>query len=188
MTKKTNKLGTLISGIAGVKLADVTDYADCGKFLLVKTEREIIFHTYLGLETRVAPWITNMEGEAVHGTLWLWLDNLISMHHETDNHKGEEYPDTGTTYDDILDSEIWMTWLLLAEGIMSAFSDGDAVARASEQVLKNLVARIKALEEAAERPVITESTEAIKANFEHGQKAVMTDKAAAQFTEGDNEQ
>lgn len=183
---KADKLDTLISGIAGIKAADVLDHADCGRFILVQTQKEIIFHTYLGLETRIAPWITDMSGNATHGTLWLWLANLIYMHHETEKHKGEPFPESGTTYDDILDSEIWMTWLLLAEGVMSAFSDGEAVAKASEIILARLTERIKELEAAAGE-ASEETEDSVKAEYEDGQKAVMTDRAAEYLTEGDNE-
>lgn len=190
MAKKQTKpsVKALISGIKGISEKDVKDIADFGKFILVKTNTGIIYRTHIGLEIRVGAWISDANGEPAHTTLYQWLDNLIDMRRETEKHKGEEFPHTGVTYDDLLDGESWMTWLMLTEYIMSSFSDIDTLAEASKRVSERLEARIKALEEAMTKIPSEETEEDEKANFKSGQEAIMRDRAAELLTEGDNEQ
>lgn len=157
---------------------DVVKVVDFGSFIVVLTKDGVIYHTHVGMEIHCKAWLVNTDGKAVEGSLYSWLLNLVDMKETSVGKETEVYPYAGTaTYQDVLDSMILITEANLQHPI-TAFADMDEATKFAKERLDWLGDMIKKLDEASNTPVKEETSEDLKANFEHGAAAVLNEQAA----------
>lgn len=180
-SKKTvdNNAG-LLKTIEGIDRKKVVCVEDFGRFIVVLLKDEAIFHTHIGLEVRCKRWVTNLEGKANDASLFMWLANLVDMKHETKGKENLKFPETDTTYADMLDSMIIMTEANLCYPT-TAFVDMDEAVRFANERLNWLLTKFKELEKTINTAVKEESEEDLKKNFEDGQEAIITEQVAKEL-------
>lgn len=180
-SKKTvdNNAG-LLKTIEGIDRKKVVCAEDFGRFIVVLLKDEAIFHTHIGLEVRCKRWVTNLEGKANDASLFMWLANLVDMKHETKGKENLKFPETDTTYADMLDSMIIMTEANLCHPT-TAFVDMDEAVKFANERLNWLLTKSKELENTINTAVKEESEEDLKKNFEDGQEAIIAEQVAKEL-------
>lgn len=179
--KKTvdNNAG-LLKTIEGIDKKKVVCVEDFGRFIVVLLKDEAIFHTHIGMEIRCKRWVTNLEGKANDASLFTWLANLVDMKREAKGKENLNFPETDTTYADMLDSMIIMTEANLCHPV-TAFVDMDEAVKFANERLNWLLAKSKELEDAIDATVEEESEEDLKKNFEDGQEAIIAEQVAKEL-------
>lgn len=166
----------LLSAI-DVDKKDVVKVVDFGSFIVVITKNGVIYHTHVGMEIRCKAWLANLDGKAVEGSLYSWLLNLVDMKEASVGKETEVYPYAGTaTYQDVLDSMVLITEANLQHPI-AAFTNMNEATKFAKERLDWLGDMMKKLDEASNTPVKEETSEDMKANFEHGAAAVLSEQA-----------
>lgn len=179
--KKTvdNNAG-LLKTIEGIDKKKVVCVEDFGRFIVVLLKDEAIFHTHIGMEIRCKRWVTNLEGKANDASLFTWLANLVDMKRETKGKENLNFPETDTTYADMLDSTIIMTEANLCHPV-TAFVDMDEAVKFANERLNWLLVKSKELEGAINTAAEEESEEDLKKIFEDGQKAIIAEQVTKEF-------
>ena len=170
----------LLKTIEGIDKKKVVCVEDFGRFIVVLLKDEAIFHTHIGMEIRCKRWVTNLEGKANDASLFTWLANLVDMKREAKGKENLNFPETDTTYADMLDSMIIMTEANLCHPV-TAFVDMDEAVKFANERLSWLLAKSKELEGAIDAAVEEESEEDLKKIFEDGQKAIIAEQVTKEF-------
>lgn len=173
--KKASYDKTLLSTIDGVDETKIKDVVDFGHYIVVILKDGAIFHTHIGFEIRCKAWALDLNGKAIKTTLYQWLCNLVEMKKTVKGHEEDIFPETDVTYMDVLDSTSIITEANMCYP-MTAFIDVDMAAKFADERITYLTEKQKELLETMEKPVKEETEEDLKRNFEHGQKAVMTEQ------------
>lgn len=169
--KKVDNKAGLIGLIQGIDRSKVEKVQDFGRFLVVLLNDCAVYHSYTGFEIRCNAWCKGMASEAKQASLYEWLVNLVGMKEACVKHGKENYPETGMSYSDLLDTMIIMTEANLTHPI-TAFTDVDAAAKFANDYIKWLGEKMKELGETIDKEAEAESTEDLKNNFEQGLNAI----------------
>lgn len=170
----------LLKTIEGIDKKKVVCVEDFGRFIVVLLKDEVIFHTHIGMEIRCKRWVTNLEGKANDASLFTWLANLVDMKREAKGKENLNFPETDTTYADMLDSMIIMTEANLCHPV-TAFVDMDEAVKFANERLNWLLVKSKELEGAINTAAEEESEEDLKKIFEDGQKAIIAEQVTKEL-------
>lgn len=192
--KKTvdNSLGLLnvVEGVDKKKVVSVTDF---GSFFVVLLKDGAIYHTHIGYEVRCKRWVMDVDGQSgKEGLLYLWLANLVEFKEGMAGKENEpfkalveaqgdvkEYAEA-TTNGDMLEYAKVITAANMLHPA-SAFADMNVAAKFANERLAYLREMSDKLEETWQAKVEAEEEEALKKNFEAGEKTVMREKVAKQM-------
>lgn len=174
--KVNNKVG-LVGLVKGIDRSKVEKVQDFGRFLVVLLKDSAVYHSYSGYEIRCNAWSRGVVSKTERASLYEWLVNLVGMKEACATYGKEDYPETGMSYNDLLDTMVIMTEANLTHPI-TAFTDVDAAAKFANEYITWLGDKMKALGETMEKEVEEESTEELKKDFEHGLEAISKESSA----------
>lgn len=174
--KKVDNKAGLIGLVKGIDRSKVEKVQDFGRFLVVILKDSAVYHSYTGFEIRCNAWCRGMSSETKRASLYEWLVNLVRIKEACVKHGKENYPETGMSYNDLLDTIVIMTEANLTHPI-TAFTDVDAAAKFANEYISWLGDKMKELGETMDKETVDETSEDLKKNYEHGMDAICKDNA-----------
>lgn len=174
--KKVDNKAGLIVLVRGIDRSKVEKVQDFGRFLVVLLKDSAVYHSYTGFEIRCNAWCRGMSSETKRASLYEWLVNLVGMKEACIKHGKENYPETGMSYNDLLDTMVIVTEANLTHPI-TAFTDVDEAAKFANEYIAWLGDKMKELGDTMDKEAKEESSEDLKKDFEHGLEAINKDGA-----------
>lgn len=176
----------ILSVLDGVDEDKLVDAADFESFVVLILKDGAIFRNSMGFEVRCKAWCYDPTADQSRSTsLYSWLCNLVELKKSSVGREDEEYPETGTTYGELVESLSFMTVTNMLYPL-TAFTDVDKASEYANRRLEWLVEKTKELDAAMSADVKEESADDLRKNFEDGARASFAEDVRKMLAEEDN--
>lgn len=176
----------ILSVLDGVDEDKLVDAADFDSFVVLILKDGAIFRNSMGFEVRCKAWCYDPTADQSRSTsLYSWLCNLVELKKSSVGREDEEYPETGTTYGELVESLSFMTVTNMLYPL-TAFTDVDKASEYANRRIEWLVEKTKELDAAMSADVKEESADDLRKDFEDGARASFAEDVQKMLAEEDN--
>ena len=164
----------------------LVDAADFESFVVLILKDGAIFRNSMGFEVRCKVWCYDPTAAQSRSTsLYSWLCNLVELKKSSVGREDEEYPETGTTYGELVESLSFMTVTNMLYPL-TAFTDVDKASEYANRRMEWLIEKTKELDAAMSADVKEESADDLRKDFEDGARASFAEDVQKMLAEEDN--
>lgn len=176
----------ILSVLDGVDEDKLVDAADFDSFVVLILKDGAIFRNSMGFEVRCKAWCYDPTAAQSRSTsLYSWLCNLVKLKKSSVGREDEEYPETGTTYGELVESLSFMTVTNMLYPL-TAFTDVDKASEYANRRMEWLIEKTKELDAAMSAEVKEESADDLRKDFEDGARASFAEDVQKMLAEEDN--
>ncbi len=176
----------ILSVLDGVDEDKLVDAADFESFVVLILKDGAIFRNSMGFEVRCKAWCYDPTAAQSRSTsLYSWLCNLVELKKSSVGREDEEYPETGTTYGELVESLSFMTVTNMLYPL-TAFTDVDKASEYANRRMEWLIEKTKELDAAMSAEVKEESADDLRKDFEDGARASFAEDVQKMLAEDDN--
>lgn len=176
----------ILSVLDGIDEDKLVDAADFDSFVVLILKDGAIFRNSMGFEVRCKAWCYDQTAAQSRSTsLDSWLCNLVELKKSSVGREDEEYPETGTTYGELVESLSFMTVTNMLYPL-TAFTDVDKASEYANRRMEWLIEKTKELDAAMSADVKEESADDLRKNFEDGARASFAEDVQKMLAEEDN--
>lgn len=176
----------ILSVLDGIDEDKLVDAADFESFVVLILKDGAIFRNSMGFEVRCKAWCYDPTAAQSRSTsLYSWLCNLVELKKSSVGREDEEYPETGTTYGELVESLSFMTVTNMLYPL-TAFTDVDKASEYANRRMEWLIEKTKELDAAMSADVKEESADDLRKDFEDGARASFAEDVQKMLAEEDN--
>lgn len=176
----------ILSVLDGVDEDKLVDAADFDSFVVLILKDGAIFRSSNGFDVRCKAWSFDpAEDTSRETSLYSWLCNLVELKNSSIGKEDEEYPETGTTYGELVESLSFLTVTNMLYPL-TAFTDVDKASEYANRRMEWLIEKTKELDAAMSAEVKEESADDLRKNFEDGARASFAEDVRKMLAEEDN--
>lgn len=176
----------ILSVLDGVDEDKLVDAAEFESFVVLILKDGAIFRNSMGFEVRCKAWCYDPNAAQSRSTsLYSWLCNLVELKKSSVGREDEEFPETGTTYGELVESLSFMTVANMLYPL-TVFTDVDKASEYANRRFEWLVEKTKELDAAMSAEVKEESADDLRKNFEDGARASFAEDVRKMLAEEDN--
>ena len=176
----------ILSVLDGIDEDKLVDAADFESFVVLILKDGAIFRNSMGFEVRCKAWCYDPTADQSRSTsLYSWLCNLVELKKSSVGREDEEFPETGTTYGELVESLSFMTVTNMLYPL-TAFTDVDKASEYANRRFEWLVEKTKELDAAMSADVKEESADDLRKDFEDGTRASFAEDVQKMLAEEDN--
>lgn len=176
----------ILSVLDGVDEDKLVDAADFESFVVLILKDGAIFRNSMGFEVRCKAWCYDPTADQSRSTsLYSWLCNLVELKKSSVGREDEEFPETGTTYGELVESLSFLTVTNMLYPL-TAFTDVDKASEYANRRIEWLVEKTKELDAAMSADVKEESADDLRKAFEDGARASFAEDVQKMLAEEDN--
>lgn len=176
----------ILSVLDGIDEDKLVDAADFESFVVLILKDGAIFRNSMGFEVRCKAWCYDPTAAQSRSTsLYSWLCNLVELKKSSVGREDEEFPETGTTYGELVESLSFMTVTNMLYPL-TAFTDVDKASEYANRRFEWLVEKTKELDAAMSADVKEESADDLRKDFEDGARASFAEDVQKMLAEEDN--
>ena len=176
----------ILSVLDGIDEDKLVDAADFDSFVVLILKDGAIFRNSMGFEVRCKAWCYDPTAAQSRSTsLYSWLCNLVELKKSSVGREDEEYPETGTTYGELVESLSFMTVTNMLYPL-TAFTDVDKASEYANRRMEWLIEKTKELDAAMSADVKDESADDLRKDFEDGARASFAEDVQKMLADEDN--
>lgn len=176
----------ILSVLDGIDEDKLVDAADFESFVVLILKDGAIFRNSMGFEVRCKAWCYDPTADQSRSTsLYSWLCNLVELKKSSVGREDEEYPETGTTYGELVESLSFMTVTNMLYPL-TAFTDVDKASEYANRRFEWLIEKTKELDAAMSAEVKEESADDLRKDFEEGARASFAEDVQKMLAEEGN--
>ena len=176
----------ILSVLDGIDEDKLVDAADFESFVVLILKDGAIFRNSMGFEVRCKAWCYDPTACQSRSTsLYSWLCNLVELKKSSVGREDEEYPETGTTYGELVESLSFLTVTNMLYPL-TAFTDVDKATEYANRRFEWLIEKTKELDAAMSAEVKEESADDLRKDFEDGARASFAEDVQKMLAEEDN--
>lgn len=176
----------ILSVLDGIDEDKLVDAADFESFVVLILKDGAIFRNSMGFEVRCKAWCYDPTADQSRSTsLYSWLCNLVELKKSFVGREDEEYPETGTTYGELVESLSFMTVTNMLYPL-TAFTDVDKASEYANRRFEWLIEKTKELDAAMSAEVKEESADDLRKDFEDGARASFAEDVQKMLAEEGN--
>ena len=176
----------ILSVLDGIDEDKLVDAADFDSFVVLILKDGAIFRNSMGFEVRCKAWCYDPTAPQSRITsLYSWLCNLVELKKNSVGREDEEFPETGTTYGELVESLSFMTVTNMLYPL-TAFTDVDKASEYANRRFEWLVEKTKELDAAMSADVKEESADDLRNDFEDGARASFAEDVRKMLADENN--
>lgn len=176
----------ILSVLDGIDEDKLVDAADFESFVVLILKDGAIFRNSMGFEVRCKAWCYDPTAAQSRSTsLYSWLCNLVELKKSSVGREDEEFPETGTTYGELVESLSFMTVTNMLYPL-TAFTDVDKASEYANRRMEWLIEKTKELDAAMSADVKEESADDLRKDFEDGARASFAEDVQKMLADEDN--
>ena len=176
----------ILSVLDGVDEDKLVDAAEFESFVVLILKDGAIFRSSNGFEVRCKAWCYDPTAAQSRSTsLYSWLCNLVELKKSSVGREDEEFPETGTTYGELVESLSFMTVTNMLYPL-TVFTDVDKASEYANRRFEWLVEKTKELDAAMSADVKEESADDLRKDFEDGARASFAEDVRKMLADEDN--
>lgn len=176
----------ILSVLDGIDEDKLVDAADFESFVVLILKDGAIFRNSMGFEVRCKAWCYDPTADQSRSTsLYSWLCNLVELKKSSVGREDEEFPETGTTYGELVES---LSFMIVTNMLypLTAFTDVDKASEYANRRFEWLVEKTKELDAAMSADVKEESADDLRKDFEDGARASFAEDVRKMLADEDN--